>query len=320
MKWYDWVLLICVVMPLGVWVLSWFIGPFFAYHATLHRTSKKKWARGVDNAFEGTDTELFIKGTAWHEAHAKYQRDVHIVRDGLNLYGEFYDLGTDRCVMVLPGRREGLCGSYYYAIPYARKGLSVLVIDPRAHGDSDGEFNTVGFEEHKDAMAWLRFLQQECGVRSVVLHGICIGCASGIYALTSDECPDIVEGIVTDGMFTNFFHSMYHRMRAYKIPSMPGLDILLLNCWMRFYTGHSMRVGPIDYIDRLRHPILMLHSKEDRYSTPDQAEKLFQKAGSPQKKLVWFEKGAHSQLRFTDTERYDNAIEQFLESLETAKV
>ena len=86
--------------------------------------------------------------------------------------------------------------------------------------------------------------------------------------------------------------------------------------WMKKYTGHSMRVGPINVIEKLDKPLLMLHSKEDIYSTPEYAQKLYDLAGTENKQLVWFEKGRHSMLRITDTERYDNAIVAFLNKLE----
>ena len=81
---------------------------------------------------------------------------------------------------------------------------------------------------------------------------------------------------------------------------------------MKKYTGHSMKKGPIDFIDKLDRPLLMLHSKEDSYSTPLNAQKLYDKAGTPNKKLVWFEKGKHSMLRVTNTEKYDGEIEEFI--------
>ena len=58
--------------------------------------------------------------------------------------------------------------------------------------------------------------------------------------------------------------------------------------------------------------MLMLYSREDPYSVPAFAEKLYEKLGTDQKQLVWFPHGAHSMLRVTDTERYDNAIKAFL--------
>ena len=48
---------------------------------------------------------------------------------------------------------------------------------------------------------------------------------------------------------------------------------------------------------------------------PEYAEKLFTLAKSENKKLVWFESGKHSMLRITDTERYDTAIQAFLQEV-----
>ena len=73
-----------------------------------------------------------------------------------------------------------------------------------------------------------------------------------------------------------------------------------------------MKYGPIDVIDRMDRPLLMLHSKKDRYSRPEKAEELYQKAGTSDKTIVWFEEGEHSMLRITDTALYDGAIEEFV--------
>ena len=89
----------------------------------------------------------------------------------------------------------------------------------------------------------------------------------------------------------------------------------LIDGWMKKYTGHSMKFGPINVIDKMHKPLLMLHSQEDKYSTPEYAKKLYNLAGSKNKRLVWFERGNHSMLRITDTERYDEAIAKFLTEL-----
>ena len=61
----------------------------------------------------------------------------------------------------------------------------------------------------------------------------------------------------------------------------------------------------------------MLYSKEDLYSKPEYAKKLYALAGSDEKELVWFPHGRHSMLRVTDTERYDTAIENFIKKLDS---
>ena len=302
-----------LISLLILWIVSFFVASYFVYVCTLKRRTKEQWGRELLGEMDPTSRQMYDIGLAWGKENIGRKKDVHIVNNGLNLYGEYYDFGSERCAVILSGRTESLRYGYFFAIPYAKNGCNILVLDPRAHGLSDGEYNTVGFEESGDAIAWVKMLQESFGVRSVVFHGICIGAAGGILALTSGNCPDIVEGIVTEGMFPNFGESVKNHMRERKKAIFPTYK--LVDMWMKKYTGHSMEIGPLDFIDKLNKPLLMLHSKEDLYSTPEYAQRLYDKAGTSQKKLVWFDHGRHSMLRITDTERYDSSISEFLSQL-----
>ena len=293
-----------------LWIISYFVAARLVYKKTLRRTSREQWSRELPSDVAPDSLEMYATGRAWADANRTHCTDVHIVRDGLNLYGEFYHFGHTRCAMILSGRTECLKYGYYFAIPYAAAGYNILVVDPRGHGNSDGEFNTVGFEESKDAIAWVRYISETFGQASFVFHGICIGAAAGILALTSEDCPDCVDAIVTEGMFAYFGESMKNHLIERKKPVL-GL-YQLINRQMKIHTGHSMSKGPIHVIDRLKKPLLMLHSREDRYSTPAFAERLFERAGTADKSIVWFPRGRHSMLRITDTARYDGAITEFL--------
>lgn len=290
-----------LIMPL--------VASYCVYRATLCRTKKEKWGR-LEEAIEPSQKEMYAEGLAWGAKNKEYMTPVHIQNNGLNLYGEYYDFGCDRCVMILSGRTESLRYGYYFAIPYSEVGFNVLVVDPRAHGESDGKFNTLGFEESKDDIAWVKFLRDEYNMNTVIFHGICIGAAGGMYAITSEDCPDNVKGIVTEGMFANFGESMKNHLIERNKPVNPVYP--MINFWMKHYTGHTMNIGPINFIHRLDKPLLMIHSKEDKYSTPENAQKLFDKCPSNNKRISWHERGAHSMLRPTDTELYDNAIKKFI--------
>ena len=291
---------------------------YFMYVIHLKRTRPDKWSRECSEPQNPVQAQMYAEGLAWSDAYASCRRDVHIVNEGLNLYGEFYDQGSDRTAILVSGRTEGLRYCYYFAKPYADAGYNVLTIDPRAHGLSDGKYNTVGFEEHKDLMAWMRFLRDECHTESVVLHGICIGAACCLYTAVSPDCPPMIAGITGEGVYPTFYDSFRNHMIELKKPLWPGLP--MIDGWKKLFTGHSMKVGPIHIIDRLSVPLLMIHSKEDLYSLPSAAQEIFDRCGSAQKTLVWFEHGKHSQLRYTDRERYDGAVTAFLESLEKQPV
>lgn len=282
----------------------------YVYLHHLKRGSKDNWSRGHASCDDANILAMYAEGMKWHEANVQHKTDVDVVRDGVHLYGEYYDLGSDKCAMIMSGRTESLEYGYYFAIPYAKLGYNILVVDPRAHGLSEGEYNTIGFEESKDTLAWVRHIHDKFGVKSVILHGICIGSAGALFALTSPDCPDYLDGMVAEGMFANFGESMKEHLIEKKKPVF--MLNSLIDFWMKRYTGHSMKYGPIDVIDKLDKPLLMLHSKEDKYSTPQWAQKLFDKAGGDKKQLVWFDHGRHSMLRLTDTAKYDQTIAEFV--------
>ena len=314
---FLWIAAILIIPGILMWIASYFVASWCVLNATLRRGKKDKWSREMPVDIDPQQIPMYNAGGEWSRQHKKNKIDVHIERDGLKLYGEYYDLGYKKCVMILSGRTESLKYGYYFGIPYAERGYNVLVVDPRAHGLSEGEFNTVGFEESLDDVEWVNMLVNDFGMESVIFHGICIGAAGGMLALTCGKLSDRVDGIVTEGMFANFGESMKNHMIEKKRSTF--ITYPLINRWMIHYTGHSFDRGPIDVIDKLQKPLLMLHSREDIYSTPEYAQKLFDRAGSKNKRLVWFEHGRHSMLRITDTQKYDTAIGEFLDSIENNK-
>lgn len=306
---FLWVLGGVLLSGLIMWPVMYLITANIVYKKVMYRKDKTQWSREV-SANDAEHVAMYGEGMEWHSLNVDKKTDVHIVRDGLNLYGEYYNFGFGRCAIILSGRTESLNYGYYFAKPYVASGYNVLFVDPRAHGLSDGEFNTAGFEESKDALAWAAHIHDNFGVKSIIFHGICIGSAAAMFAITSDQCPDYIEGMVAEGMFANFSESMKNHLIERKKP------VFMLNgmidTWMKHYTGHSMKYGPINVINKMNKPLLMLHSKEDLYSVPEYAKKLYDGAPSKAKRLVWFDHGRHSLLRFTDTPKYDKAIEQFI--------
>lgn len=286
-------------------VFSYLLISHILFSLHLWRPNKKRWSRECSSK-NPAHQQMFAEGCEWAEQHKDCLRELHIVNEKLNLYSEYYDFGYDKAVIVVSGRTEGLKYGYYFAIPYHKSGYNVLCIDQRAHGKSDGHFNTLGFREHRDLIAWAKLLHEQYGVKRIILHGICIGSSCALQALVSKDCPEYLSGLVADGMYPNFAESFKNHMIELKKQVQPTL--WLVDRWMRLYTGHTMTVGNIDWIDRYHGPMLFLHSKQDLYSLPRDAVRLYNKCGSVQKTLVWFPEGKHSMLRYTDKQRYDQTI------------
>ncbi len=286
-----------------------YIGSKIAFLNVFKRTKPTKWSR-VPKILNEQHGRMYEIGYAWHDKYEEYKTNVHIVNDGLNLYGEYFDFGNKKAVIIVAGRTDSLKYSYFFAEPYRESGYNVLVIDTRAHGESDGEVITLGHKESEDTIAWAKMIHDEYGIEKIILHGICIGSACSLYAMISDACPEYIDGMVADGMFANFGDSFKNHMIEFKIPTV--LIYRIFTFMYKLKTGYSITTGPLEVIDQMHKPLLMLHSKEDNYSTPYYAEKLFEKCASKSKEIVWFPHGRHSMLRITDTEKYDAAVKSFI--------
>ena len=308
---FIWIVVILLASGLFMMILTYVIASYLVYTKTLSRVSKEVWSRDIPSSLEPQSVEMYNIGLKWSKDNIEYKKDVHIVSEGLNLYGEYYDFGKKTCVVILSGRTECLKYGYFFAIPYAAK-CNVLVLDPRAHGLSDGKYNTIGFEESKDITNWVKYIHNEYNIDSFIFHGICIGAAGGILSIILRKCP-YVKAIITEGMFPRFYESMKNNLIEKKKPVFIFID--MIDFWMKHYTGHSMKFGPLDVIDQLDVPLLMLHSKEDKFSKPDFAVKLYEKAGSKIKHLEWFDHGAHSMIRINNMDHYDKVINEFLDKL-----
>ena len=162
-----------IALLIVVYLFIIFVSAIFTYISTLVRRNKKKWDRTLQFNREPYITMDAI-GIKWMEDNIQYKEDVHVVNGKINLYGEYFDFGNDKCVMILSGRTESLRYGYYFAKPYAEAGYNILVMDPRAHGLSDGVFNTLGREESKDDLQWIKFLINEKGIKQIVDYKITI--------------------------------------------------------------------------------------------------------------------------------------------------
>ena len=296
---------------LALWFILSLIAAFIVYFKVFHRWTKRKWSRECSSDDE-RQHRMYDEGLKFIESIDAKKHEVHIKRRGLNLYGEYYDLGYDRTAIIISGRTEGLKYAYYFAKPYAESGFNIFVYDQRAHGLSDGHCNTLGYKESKDLLAWCRFLHDELGTKAIYLHGICIGSACGLYALTNKKCPDYVIGLTADGMYSTFERSFVNHAFENKNVKRMFPVLQLVEMLQLIFTGYTMATGPINVIAGYKKPLLMLHSREDAYSVPKYAVELYGKAGSCKKELIWFDHGAHSMLRITDTGKYDSVIKDYL--------
>ena len=282
------------------------------YQQQLVRTSPDKWGRVCSAPDNEEQMEMWNMGNAWADEHRDYIKEVQIENEGMKLFGEYFDQGARRSVVILPGRCECLRYSYFYAKPYFDAGMNVLVIDTRAHGKSGGTHNTIGVAESRDLNVWIRYICREFKQEEVYLHGICIGTSSAMLAMTAKDAPVQIKGLVADGCFVSFRETFKRHMIADKRPLFPVLDLVMHHIYK--HTGTNVNaIAPIKLVKKINQRVLFLFGEKDIFSVPEMSRKLFAACASNDKHIAWFPKGGHSHIRLNNIDLYDNAVKAFVE-------
>ena len=297
-----------VVKPI---VVGFIVGRIL-YRKHLVRAKPTDWGR--NRCSDPTNYEQMLMwndGLKWGEENKDFAQEVDIVSCGLHLYGEFYDFKKEKTVIIVPGRTETLQYSYYFARPYKELGFNILVIDKRAHGKSEGMYEDGGQFSHVDLLEWCKFLHEKFNVNDITLHGICIGGSTCTFAYASKDLPEYVKRLVVDGLYATFYDTFKNHMIDQHRTTFPYCHTTMF--WAKVYTKADLiHNGPRYLMKKITRPVLFLYSKQDVFSTPDQANELYEKCAANKKELVWFDKGCHSHILINNPEKYRQAIDQFM--------
>ena len=310
------IILLVVGIVLGLGLIFSLMIPFIISHIiyskTLTRSKKSPWGREQCSEPGCIPLEtMWARGLEWKKGFAQYIKEVSIKsNDGLKLAGQWFDYGFDKTVIILPGRRETLVYSYFYANPYKDAGVNVLVIDQRAHGLSEGKYSTCGIKEAEDVSLWMKYLHDELNQKEIFIHGICVGtCCTSIVA--TKYKTDYLKGVIFDSMFITY-KEIY---KIHYLESGHSLFPVYYLIWMWYRLTTKCKIDdsrPDKYMPLLDLPALFIWGKKDIYCLPEKSQILFDKCASKNKQLEWFEEAEHSRVRLNDEERYDKVIRAFL--------
>ena len=289
-----------------------FATAYIVYSKTLMRSKRSPWGRDKCSEPGCIPLEtMWTRGLEWKKGFEQYIKEVEIKsKDGLRLVGEWFDYGFDKTVIILPGRRETLVYSYYYAKPYKDAGVNVLVIDQRAHGLSEGKYSTGGIKEAEDVSLWMKYLHEELNQKEIIIHGVCVGTCCASIAATKYK-TDYLKAVILDSMFITY-KEIY---KNHYLESGHALFPVYYQIWMwfRFFTKCNIEDSrPDKYMPEFTLPTLFIWGKKDIYCLPEKSQILFDLCASKDKQLEWFEEAEHSRVRLNNEERYDSLIKAFL--------
>ena len=150
--------------------------------------------------------------------------DVYVTsQDGLKLHGTFFPREGKKTVICFHGyTSKGMSDYVGLSGYYLPRGYNLLLIDERAHGESEGTYIGFGALDRKDGLCWIRYVQERLGEDCEIwLHGMSMGAAT-VVMMSGLELPACVKGIISDCAFTCAWDVFDHVLRTmYHLPSYP---------------------------------------------------------------------------------------------------
>lgn len=302
-----------IALTAGVLIAAQVIEAVYFYRRTMMR-SNAKVERTIKMA--GTDWNQYMQFIQERKEYMLSQphRDVYCQsEDGLQLHATYFpNQGSQKLVICFHGyTSEGMKDFIGLSGYYMKRGYGMLLLDARAHGQSEGKYVGFGCLDRKDALRWINWVVNTCGEDvEILLHGNSMGGAT-VLMTSGWKLPVQVKGIISDCaftspkyVFTHVLHSMYH------LPAFPVIQIA--DFMNRRLAGYGMdECNAAREVAHATLPILMIHGDADTFVPSSMCEEIYASCASPKKKLI-IRGAAHAESYYKDTKAYEQALDDFI--------
>jgi alpha-beta hydrolase superfamily lysophospholipase len=233
-------------------------------------------------------------------------------RDGEQLGAWFHEGRLDApSVLLLHGNGGSRWNCLSRAEPLVAEGCSVLMISLRAHGDSSGDFNDIGYSARRDVLAAVEFLEGRRPGRPVVVHGTSLGAAAAVFA--SEELGRRVAGYILENPYRDLKVAVWNRLDDVLPPLLDALAYRGLLTVAPLVLPELQRIAPADAIGGIPEavPVLIIAGGRDRRARPEEARELHRRVAG-HGRLVVFERADHLRALDSDPGRFRREVLSFL--------
>jgi len=252
-----------------------------------------------------------VPAVAW----ADFEPHRLTTRDGQRI-GAWLMKGDDDAPSVLllhgNGGSRGQCLNIAEIL--AARRCTVLLVSLRAHGDSTGEFNVIGYSARHDAVAAVDFLERRRPGRPILIHGTSLGAAAATFA--SGELAGRVHGYVLECPYKDLKTAVWNRVENALFPFADRVVYLGLRTVAPLVLPELDRMAPVEAVTGVPEgvPVLILAGGRDRRARPDEARAIHDRVRS-HARLSVFEGADHLRLHVSEPERYRRELLEFVGSV-----
>ena len=257
------------------------------------------------------------KGTKW--VNSKNKEDIYIKSfDNLKLHGLLIKKNKPKGIFLeVHGYRSNPCRDLYPSCyNYYNMGYSILLIDQRCSGKSEGKYLTFGINESKDIISWIKYLNKEFPNIPIILAGISMGASTVCLSVELLEDNMNVKAVLSDSAFISAYDEIKYCLEYYfKIPSFLFID--MINIWSKILGKYDIKArNVINSLNSRNIPLLLIHGEDDDFVPTSNSIDIYNKYNGDIKELVLFPKAQHGMNYLVDSKKYIKSIEDIFKRID----
>ena len=264
----------------------------------------------TDNRKKDEATELQME---WIHGQKLEKKEIRS-RDNLTLTGYFLEHPeAERIVLMFHGWRGGWdkdCAAFAHGL-YEQKS-SILMVNQRAHGLSEGKYIGFGLLERYDCKEWIHYLDKHTENLPIYLSVVSMG-ASTVLMAVGEELPERVKGVIADCGFTSpyemvkiFAAEFMHKKGKSAEQTLDGVNHLC-----RKKAGYDLRdFSTVDAMKNCKIPVFFAHGTGDHFVPYEMTVKNYE-ACAGRKMLYTAEGASHTKSYISCPAKYMAALTEF---------
>ncbi len=196
------------------------------------------------------------------------------------------------------------------------RGYPVLGVTLRAHGDSTGDTNDIGYSASRDVVAAVSFLRTRFPQHRIVVAGQSLGAAAAIFAARGNGTN--VSGYFLEAPYLDLRRAVWNRCNRYLPRGASHLAYAGMWAWSDVFLPTKLDlIRPIDHTAEIPPslPVTFITADRDRHCQLDEVQAHYERVRS-HAKLVVLPSASHARLARTHPEQYMEALVELLHAVE----
>jgi len=243
---------------------------------------------------------------------------------GYYIKAEENPLKKNCLAIIVHGYTDSGIGMAYLAEDYLSRGISILTVDCRAHGYSEGKYITMGYTDSKDVLKWLKFaINQENKNCNFILHGVSMGAATVIQTLSlkgTQQVTPKISLVVGDCGFSSAKDQMSLQINQFFgknlfqkfIGKIIFLGLSFVNFFKSgFFLGWDSPKKALKKRQKMncaKVPVILFHGEKDSFVPLNMLESLEKASGNKNISIIKVKDAPHIGCYFYEPEKYMESI------------